>query len=862
VRYAPLWVSLLAVLIISVAATLLFRSIQELVHTRTMVDHTNLVIRTIDEILTNVEEGESRERGYVISGNRRFLAGSSNRDAIEGALKSLDTLVSDNEEQHRDLPLLTDLAHRRLGRIDSVIGIRATGGFSAAASMISTGAGASMSDSIRALTDAMKGREFELLDHRSATERVTLRRTAVVAATGILLAALLFGVAVVLIRRTLLALSASRRSAMQAEALLQSTSDGVYGIDHEGRVTFMNTSMAETLGFTAAEVIGRNAHDLLHHTTIKGSVYQVSDCPIYKALNQGEAVRLENEIIWRKDGTSMPVEYVVSPIRGSRRPGVVVSFRDIADRQRVDAALREGKLAAESANRAKSDFLARMSHELRTPLNSVIGFANVLLRNKGNNLRPQDLTYVERIQKNGVSLLGLINDILDLSKIEAGRVEIDREAVDLAPMIQDLTSQFETHVASKSIQLGATVPEHLAPIETDAGKLRQILSNLIANAIKFTERGEVRVVVTADGQRRPQTIAVSDTGIGIPAGRMEAIFDPFEQAEKSTTRKYGGTGLGLPISRSLCHLLGYDLTVSSRAGEGSTFVIDLRPSAADLAGSQDVQPTSDAAIASGEVILRDRLVLIIDDDADARTLIAHQVAALGGRSAGAATGVDGIRLAREMKPDLITLDLLLPGMDGREILGVLRVDDALSRIPVVVVSIVARDHGRNLAGAVTALSKPLDRNALTSALKHALGLGRVLVVDDDPDTRELLANYVFEAGAAEVRTASGGTAAARQLGEFKPDLVVLDLMMPEGDGEVVLAAVAERAEAGHQTQVIIVTSKELSAGEIRRFELATLGVLRKGAALEAELRESLNRFAAQRRQSPSGTVHRVESDGD
>ncbi|MEO5569085.1 MAG: response regulator, partial [Gemmatimonadaceae bacterium] len=534
--------------------------------------------------------------------------------------------------------------------------------------------------------------------------------------------------------------------------------------------------------------------------------------------------------------------------------------RDITDRQRMDAALREGKFAAEAANRAKSDFLARMSHELRTPLNSVIGFANVLLRNKAENLRPQDLTYVERIQKNGVNLLGLINDILDLSKIEAGRVEVDRERVDLAALVQDVTAQFEIQMAEKAVTLRTTIPPRLTWIDTDRGKLRQVLTNLVSNAIKFTERGEVRVVVTADASGRPSTIAVSDSGIGIPLSRLDAIFDPFEQAEKSTTRKYGGTGLGLPISRSLAHLLGFDLRVSSIEGKGSTFTIGLLPT---VGHSQDIMPSAEATHTADEGILRGRMVLIIDDEPDARTLIAHQVANLGGRSAGAGTGPDGLRLARELKPDLITLDLMLPGMDGREIIDALKADPELALIPIVVVSIVARELGAGLVGAVSALPKPLDHKALTNALKHALGLGRVLIVDDDRDTQHLLADFVYEAGAAEVRIAGSGVAAVAAVEEFKPDLILLDLMMPNGDGEAVLRALDARGDDVRPCSVIVITSKELTAGEVRQFELSTLGVLRKGADLEEDLRRTLNDFVTKRKRvSPTRRMARVDIAGD
>ena len=228
-----------------------------------------------------------------------------------------------------------------------------------------------------------------------------------------------------------------------------------------------------------------------------------------------------------------------------------------------------------AANRAKSDFLARMSHELRTPLNSVIGFANVMLHNKAGNLRDVELTYLSRIQHNGVHLLGLINGLLDLAKIESGKMQVEIGVVDLRSLISDVIAQLEVEAQLKGVDLIAVIPDGIRPMETDKSKLAQVLMNLVANAVKFTSKGLVSVVVAADGDAVARSISVADSGIGIPADRLDAIFNPFEQAEKNTSASYGGTGLGLPISKSLAELLGFRLKVESVAGVGSTFTIYL-----------------------------------------------------------------------------------------------------------------------------------------------------------------------------------------------------------------------------------------------------------------------------------------------
>lgn len=244
-------------------------------------------------------------------------------------------------------------------------------------------------------------------------------------------------------------------------------------------------------------------------------------------------------------------------------------------------ALSEAKLRtsdAVAANHAKSDFLARMSHELRTPLNAVIGFANVLLRNKHGRLEEQDLTYLGRIQKSGVHLLGLINGLLDLAKIESGKLPLELSETDLRPLVEDIAGQFEVEASSKGVELVLEFPRTpLRAVVTDREKLAQILLNLVANALKFTSSGRVLVQVTAGEDGAPESISVTDSGIGIPGDRLDAIFEAFEQADRSTAALYGGTGLGLPISRSLCEMLGYELHVESAVGAGSTFTVIMNP---------------------------------------------------------------------------------------------------------------------------------------------------------------------------------------------------------------------------------------------------------------------------------------------
>ena len=376
---------------------------------------------------------------------------------------------------------------------------------------------------------------------------------------------------------------------------------------------------------------------------------------------------------------------------------------------RRTAELRAALLAAEKANRAKSQFLAHMSHELRTPLNSVIGFAGILSKNKAGNQRPQDLAYIERIGANGRHLLALINDVLDLAKVEAGHVELDFTTLSLGALIEDVVGQLGGARANRHVPLIVDLPPTLMPISTDAPKMRQILLNLIGNADKFTEAGNitVRVHTDADG-RTPRRIDVMDTGVGIPNDRIDAVFRPFEQADSSTSRKYGGTGLGLPITQTMCNLLGATLSVTSVVGSGSTFSITLPvedplpPSSAEATCARtDIGPVLTGVDTLDRRCSHDALVavlrrhsrstptrvLVVEDEPDAQEVLLHHLHAEEHVETRVAdSGITALQVLATFTPDLILLDVRMPKMDGPAFLKHMRSDPLYARIPVVIVT--------------------------------------------------------------------------------------------------------------------------------------------------------------------------------
>ncbi|MCH8836961.1 MAG: PAS domain S-box protein [Candidatus Marinimicrobia bacterium] len=360
-------------------------------------------------------------------------------------------------------------------------------------------------------------------------------------------------------------------------AIVDSVANGIIVINEEGIVENFNRGAEQIFGYTAEEVIGHNVNMLMpqpYHHEHDGYLNN------FLKTGQKKIIGIGREVSGlRKDGSSFPMHLSVTEVALTNRTLFTGIVRDITESKQAKEALHQARDAAEDANRAKSEFLAKMSHELRTPLNSVIGFANVLAKNKGGHLGEQELVFIERITDNGRHLLDLINDILDLSKVEAGKLELLLSDVALDQLLNDTVAQLGGEVRGKKVKLATEIPKKIKSLQTDEAKLKQVLINLLGNALKFTEKGSITISVITDPEtHRPERIEVRDTGIGIPADRLANIFEAFQQAETGTARQYGGTGLGLAISRSLCDLMGYQLNVSSTVGVGTTFSIILASS--------------------------------------------------------------------------------------------------------------------------------------------------------------------------------------------------------------------------------------------------------------------------------------------
>ncbi len=620
-------------------------------------------------------------------------------------------------------------------------------------------------------------------------------------------------------------------------AILETAIDCIIGIDQETRVVEFNPAAERTFGYTRAEALGEQISRLI----IPPSLREAHLRGMAKYLETGEGPILGKRIeivAMRSDGTEFPIELAVTRIPAEGPPFFTAYIRDITERKQAREELQQAKEVAELANQAKSDFLASMSHELRTPLNAIIGYSE-MLQEESEALGAGSLNSdLRKIHSAGRHLLGLINDVLDLSKIEAGKMDLFLESFELDALVSEVAGTVAPLMEKNGNQFKVEVDADVGAVYADLSKLRQSLFNLVANAAKFTEKGFVSLRVSHEAANDEVVFRISDTGIGITPEQMDRLFRPFQQGDSSTSRRFGGTGLGLVLTRRFCEMMGGEVTVESRDGEGSTFTIRIPRRVPDIV---EARPLSVEGVTKG-------LVLIIDDDPVSSDLMHRLLTREGFDTRRAPNGEEGIEMARAHRPDAITLDVIMPRMDGWAVLAALKADPELCDIPVVMLTMVDNRNLGYALGASEYLVKPVDRDRLNKVLSRYTfqsSPGRVLVIDDDADARDLL-RQMLEREKWEVREAANGQQALAELDLVAPDLVLLDLMMPEMDGFEFARAIS-RSPRWSQVPIIVLTAKDITSEDLARLNGSVDRVLQKGACDADEILEEIRRVVPVRR---------------
>ena len=595
----------------------------------------------------------------------------------------------------------------------------------------------------------------------------------------------------------------------QHELALNGMGEGIHTLDLDGRITFENPASVKMLGWEGGALVGKQAHRMIHHTKPGGEPYPQRECPIYAALRDGFSHRISDEVFWRKDGTSFPVEYVSTPLRDENGAimGAVMAFNDITDRKRAEQELSAAKAAAEAANRTKSEFVANMSHEIRTPMNGIIGMTDLLL---DSDLNPAQREFAETIRSSADALLTILNDILDFSKIEAGKLTFEQLDFDLIETVESVLELLAERAHAKGIELaGVVAPQVPSRLRGDPGRLRQVLTNLVDNAVKFTKRGAVVVRISTEHETDTHALVrvqVEDSGIGISTEAQERLFQAFSQADGSTTRRYGGTGLGLAIAKQLVTIMQGQIGVQSESGKGSCFW---------FTAHLEKQASEASALMPADFV--DVRVLAVVDNPTSRSILCQQFGTWRVQPGSAATGADALKMLRAAAVEghpyqLAFMDVQLSDMDCWALARSIKADRSIADTRLVVLTSLGqifRPWELKIAGIESCLVKPIKLSRLLDCLGRATGPNggqsiantpadsaraasisepdpplenmRILLAEDARVNQKVILHQLRKLGYRGEAVASGlEVLEALKLIPF--DVILMDCQMPDMDG--------------------------------------------------------------------------------
>ncbi|MCU1220682.1 MAG: sensory transduction histidine kinase [Candidatus Angelobacter sp.] len=842
-------VFVLAVLILIFVGWLSYNSTLHLAETSSWIAHTQEILLRLEQIRADIRAAEAGQRGYLLTNGREYLNSySSSVENIKTNFSAARYLTADNATQQRRMDSLGPLLDRRLTLMKEVLDRNLHGEKSGALDIIRLGEGRELTETIRSVIGDMEYEERNLLERREQNQRAGVRRTLVFVIAGGAISVLLFVLVFLQLYREINRHTKTQERLRHNRDFLDSVIENipvmVFIKDAKTlRFVRVNSACEQVTGYKREELIGKSDLDFFPETQANGFMAQDR-----KALETGELVDVPEETIQTRHLGERTLHTQKIPLVGADgRPGYLLGLsEDVTERLQYqdqievkNQELEQRNSEVVRANHLKSQFLASMSHELRTPLNAILGFSELLLDQSAGPLVGKQKRWVDFIQKGGRHLLQLINDILDLSKIEAGQVEINAESFPVEVATPEVLSTIRPLLLTKKISLSSKIDPELMVL-ADRLRFKQILYNLLSNAVKFSPvEGQIAIEAAQDGSM--VRFAICDNGIGIAPQHQQVIFEEFHQVESRDGVPKEGTGLGLAITRRLVEQQGGEISVESELGKGARFIFTL-----PLGRSDGVaQIPSSAAPAPSKS--KQPIVLVVDDEAQDRELLASYLAPEGFRIVTAGSGDEAMSMAMDLRPDVITLDILMPTGSGWEMLYRLRNTPETSRIPIVVVSIVDQKQLGFSLGAAEYLVKPVSKEILLEALgRHIIadrnGSFTCLVIDDDQETLRLVSEVLNSVGCAPIAI-DNGKSALEFLKEHKVDVILLDLLMPEMDGFEVLRRVKESPDL-QNLPIVIMTAKEITQTERELLERHARGLIQKGERWKDQLLASIRKVIA------------------